>query len=658
MAEIWLATLGGADGFEKPLVLKRILPQYAKRRSFVEMFVREAKMTSGLSHASIVQIYELGQHDGEYYIAMEYVKGWDLLKVLHKASLHKRPIPPALALHIAARVCDGLAYAHNARTIDEQPLDIIHLDVSPSNILLDEIGAVKLTDFGVARAALEQGGNAGHRRLRGKIAYMSPEQVTGVELDNRTDIFAAGVVLYELFTLKRLFRAKTSLATLANVRAADIEPRLARHSQIPARVKDILRKALARKRDDRYDTAAQMRDDIEGYLFDCRRRTGDGELAGWLAQLFRESHPDASKRGSQPRERSGTRTFSWGRTTNATLTEAAAFVSRSPSSVGEATRSALRKLARSRYVFQKTSGSGHGPVPWAGVLQLVRSRSVSPDELVSIDGSDWRPVRTVAQLSDALARAFPPDAEQPLDAGVVNRFSVAGLLASIAATMGTGRLCLIAAATRKDLFFRQGKLIFAASTRKDELLGPFLANRGAVNHVQLEVAHTVTRTFGDAIGPELVRLGFLEPGSLYRLAREHLAVRLTQIFTWEDGCFGWFPGEEPPPDAVLIEMETLPLITRGVREHLNPGELAAYFERLDAPRLHRVRQPPFDPELLHLLPRELRFARQIDGSARTANQLLQELPPGDKARGSLLNVLFLLHQTGHLVSADRLPERW
>ena len=258
MAEIWLAQRRGVQGFNKPVAVKRILETRAEKKNYVEMFIDEAKLVSRLQHRNIVQIYELGEINSTYYIAMEFVDGWDLLRLLKQCSHNRRPLPGPIAIHLMTEVLAGLDYAHNAKSQTGEELQIVHFDVSPSNILLGKNGAVKLTDFGVARAAMAVGEGTASDRFRGKLAYMSPEQLDNRAVDRRSDIFSAGIVLYEILTLKRLFRAKSNEQTMRNVREADVEPRLHRHPEIAPPVKAVLRKALAKDPDDRYSSAAEM----------------------------------------------------------------------------------------------------------------------------------------------------------------------------------------------------------------------------------------------------------------------------------------------------------------------------------------------------------------------------------------------------------------
>ena len=303
MAEVWRARVAGVGGFEKILVLKKILPAFASNKTFIEMLLAEARLCAVLQHTNIVQTYENGEIDGQFYIAMEYVPGYDLFKVLSRATQVGRRLPVEMCLFIAAEVAKGLAYAHNAKDNDGRPLNIIHRDVSPSNILISEAGEVKVMDFGVARATLSGQQTEGQSRagvLKGKLGYMSPEQVTGQPFDHRSDVFSLGIILYESMTLKRLFLGRTDLETLVNIRDARIEHKFRKHSYIEESVRAILRMALSRGADQRYDTALDLHDDIVNLLFEWKIQVTTRSLAAFLAELFDDSGKVAA---AKPRRR-------------------------------------------------------------------------------------------------------------------------------------------------------------------------------------------------------------------------------------------------------------------------------------------------------------------------------------------------------------------
>jgi serine/threonine protein kinase len=302
MAEVWRARVGGVGGFEKIVVIKKILPSFASNRTFIDMLLAEARLCAVLQHANVVQTYENGEIDGIFYIAMEYVPGHDLFKVLSRATQTQFRIPPEICLLVASEVAKGLHYAHNAKDHYGRSLNIIHRDVSPSNVIISESGEVKVMDFGVAKAT--PGGQRENATrsgvLKGKLGYMSPEQVTGRPFDHRSDIFSLGIILYESLTLKRLFLAKTDLETLVNIRDARIEQKFKKHAYIEEDIREILRKSLARDPAERYPTALAMHDDIMTVLFARRQHVSAGHLAKVMEELFDPSRTPVAAPGPAP----------------------------------------------------------------------------------------------------------------------------------------------------------------------------------------------------------------------------------------------------------------------------------------------------------------------------------------------------------------------
>src|SRR5512139_2277258 len=217
MAEVHKAKSHGVEGFEKVLVIKSILPELSRDAEFVEMFVKEAKIAVSLSHPNIVQVFDLGRADDRYFIAMEYVAGTDLSTLLRRAARHELPLAPALSVFIASEVAQALDYAHRRRDQDLQPMSLVHRDVSPQNILLGFEGAVKLTDFGIAKARHKVEENTQAGVLKGKYAYMAPEQARGEPVDARADLYALGIVLYECLSGTHPFLTPSSYETLRNV---------------------------------------------------------------------------------------------------------------------------------------------------------------------------------------------------------------------------------------------------------------------------------------------------------------------------------------------------------------------------------------------------------------------------------------------------------
>src|SRR5262245_9029236 len=221
MAELYLARTLGIEGFEKLVVLKRILPQYVTNSTFVNMFLNEARMQATLHHPNVAQVYDIGLEEGDYFFAMEYIHGEDLDRIQKASEEQGVPVSMDAALTLIAGLCAGLNYAHEKASADGKPLGIVHRDVSPSNVLVSYDGAVKLVDFGIARVASRPGTTQGG--LKGKIAYMSPEQgMANAKLDRRSDIYAIGTLLYELTTGKLPFTGETEYQVLNQIVNNDV----------------------------------------------------------------------------------------------------------------------------------------------------------------------------------------------------------------------------------------------------------------------------------------------------------------------------------------------------------------------------------------------------------------------------------------------------
>ena len=285
MAELFLARADGIEGFAKLVALKRILPHKATNERFVRMLLNEARLVAGLDHTNIAQVHDIGLDAGEYFFAMEYVHGQDLAHVLHRAPHHKLHLENAL--HIAIGVCAGLHCAHIARDATGRPLDIVHRDVSPSNVLVSYQGAVKLVDFGVAKAATLVS-ETREGVIKGKYGYMSPEQCLGDTLDRRSDVFAVGILLWEMTVGRRLYFFKGELASLQRIVYADAPRPSSYDPDYPPELEHIVMRALARDARQRYQSAEQLQLDLEQFALDHRLAISAVSMAIEMKTLFRD----------------------------------------------------------------------------------------------------------------------------------------------------------------------------------------------------------------------------------------------------------------------------------------------------------------------------------------------------------------------------------
>ncbi len=287
MAEVFLATQAGVGGFERQVVLKRILPSRADDPDFVKMFLDEARMASHLAHPNVVQVFDAGEADGTYFIAMEYLRGKDLAAVLKRCEETKQLPPPELTARVLADAARGLHYAHTRTDADGQPMHIVHRDVSPANLFLTFDGATRVLDFGIATAA-RRTSKTDAGLVKGKFSYMSPEQLEGQPLDGRSDLFALGVVGWELCTAKRLFHRPSD----AEVLRAVLECKVPRPSSVtpscPAGLEAVVLKALSPAPAGRYDDCEAFARALDAFLDEARLPQSPSRLGGWLKQLFPE----------------------------------------------------------------------------------------------------------------------------------------------------------------------------------------------------------------------------------------------------------------------------------------------------------------------------------------------------------------------------------
>lgn len=291
MATVYLARMEGSHGFEKIVALKRIHPHLVTKRSYVEMFLDEARIASGITHPNVCSVFDFGEFDGEYYLAMEYLVGEPLARVCRRAKsnpeLRDSPTRPLKMARIIEEACEGLHAAHESRDVNGQPLNVVHRDVSPRNLFMTYSGVVQVVDFGIA-SAKQRVHRTSTGQLKGTVPYMAPEQVRGGEVDRRVDIWGLGVVLWELLTLDRLFRRETEVESMYAVLVDEIQAPSERRPGIPPELDAIVMKALEREPEKRWRTAREMGQALHAFATNQAEDVGAAELSNWMTELFPE----------------------------------------------------------------------------------------------------------------------------------------------------------------------------------------------------------------------------------------------------------------------------------------------------------------------------------------------------------------------------------
>ncbi len=300
MAEVFRAESAGLEGFKKKVAIKRVLPHLAEKREFIGMFLDEARLSAHLNHSNVVQVFDIGQGDNTYFIVMEMVDGADLKAIMEQKRQDGQPFPTEEACLICVRICEGLAYAHELHGEDGVSLNIVHRDMSPPNVLITRYGEVKIADFGLAKAN-SQLEHSQPGIIKGKFGYLSPEAAHGREVDQRTDIFAVGIILWEMLAGRRLFLGNTDLETVRQVQRADVPDVRQYNPYVPDSVIHVLSRLLALDPEHRYQSARAAGYELNHVLFEMQRSVSSFDIAQ-LVLPVQEAHSrdrhktEASKR--------------------------------------------------------------------------------------------------------------------------------------------------------------------------------------------------------------------------------------------------------------------------------------------------------------------------------------------------------------------------
>ncbi len=287
MAEVFRGESTSLAGFKRQVAIKRVLPHLASNEKFIRMFLDEARLSARLTHANIVQVFDIGHVENTYFIVMEFIDGVNLKAMIEHVRARRQPFPLSLAVHVMIKVCEGLQYAHEATDSDARLLNIVHRDISPPNILISKRGEVKIVDFGLAKAAhsvekTEPG------VVKGKFSYLAPETAMGDEADPQADLFAVGIMLWELLAGRKLFQGETDYQTVKMVQQAVVPPIRTINSAVPDELDKILRKALARSKHERYRTAEQFSEELAEFLLLHRLKATAADLSKLVVEVMTE----------------------------------------------------------------------------------------------------------------------------------------------------------------------------------------------------------------------------------------------------------------------------------------------------------------------------------------------------------------------------------
>jgi eukaryotic-like serine/threonine-protein kinase len=634
MAEVYLARLAGPHGFQKTVAVKRILPQFARDADFVAMFVDEARVCARLGHPNIVQVFDFGEEDGELYMAMEYVDGTTAARLVRAVASCGEEVGLDVCLHVTLSILHALECAHGARDEEGKPLSLVHRDVSPGNVLIDRSGAVKLTDFGIARAAeIERRTDAG--QLKGKLGYMSPEQVVGRDLDARSDIFTLGIVLAEMLILRPLFSGGKELDVLIRIRDADLSAIDRAGGRVPDDVRAVLFRALSRDPALRWPSAAAFAEALEEIARRRRLQTGPSRLAMLIEKLGLVAGEDGDEERVDSAE--STATLTQDTSTRRVLRE-------EPQQAGVSSGEA-RPMSPNVYRVQLTDGTLIGPLPFPGVIELFATGRVGSTCTIAREQGRFKPASDYVELSRFLSSPalkwdvdFPSD---PIDRGRLDPARLPTRVFHLAVRRETGVLSLRDGARKKRIFFVEGSPECVTSTDKNELLGEFLIERGQVLRMEVEMALAMLPRFGGRLGDALVGIGVLRPMELFRAIHEQTQERLVDVFRWKSAEMSFARGVRSQEETFPLGVDTCELIGRGIRHGYGYEELEALLACVFEEVIEPVVVPPVRLEMFRLPEHEAAVIEAVTGKTTLAKLVAELTTTGAADPEEVLRAAFL-----------------
>jgi serine/threonine-protein kinase len=611
MAEVFVARREGLHGFSKRVALKRILPQFASDPDFVGMFIDEARLAAMLEHPNIVQVFDFGTMGDELVLVMELVDGSNVSRLL-RAAPHDSPIPWDVALHIAYQTAQALDYAHHAVDERGELLEFVHRDVSPANILLTRTGHVKLTDFGIAtvrsRAPTTEDG-----QVRGKLGYMSPEQVLGKDLSGKSDVFTLSTVLAEMLIGEPLFQGESELNVLLQIRDADLRVLARCERRIPQDIRAVVLRGLQRDPSER-PTAGAFAETCAEVM--RRRGMGHGpdRVARLLAQLdlvdgdVPEVHlPDADVPSL----------------VDSDLMEHAQAADRviGPQAVTSPTI----------YRVQLQDGSVMGPMSYPRLIQLLTTGAIDSRacRISKSDGSYLDPSRLPELSRFVTSPGLQWKLEELAQAEKQGQLRAATLLPvvyDIVSRRETGVLHLWQRNRRKKIYFVDGKPEFVASTDKSELLGEHLVATGQCLRMEVEMALALLPKYGGRLGDALVGLGILRPVELFRAIGDQVRGRLMEAFRWRRGEWAFVRGARSHEETFPMGQDPYELLRDAAREaHLE--EIESVLEPLRERVVERCLEGPA-LSAFRLDPSWIRVLDSVSGDTTLGGVLARESAAG------------------------------
>lgn len=546
------------------LVVKRLLRSVREGGEF-DALEREAELHRAVRHPNVVDVYGAGMVGEEPYLALEYVDGVDLYRLLRRAESEQRRFPPGLAAHIARQVAEALTAVHGARDNEGNGLHIVHRDVTPSNILLSSDGSVKLGDFGIARFEhrMKPTQNSGGG-LKGKFGYLSPEQVAGEPSDHRADLFALTAVFGEMLIGERVFPGSGQLAVLLAIRDVNIEPVRRAAALLPPGMLAVCERGLARDPDDRFADAAEFAQALAVF-----ERPSPAELKQTLAEwvLWAKDSSELAKRiegqiRDSVQRMQAVRTRSSGAMQAVRGPSQTSVVAQRPEVVDEGSR------------VKRSDGHVLEQVPFAKLIEMIATGDLGADDEVSLLGQEPKPIREITELARHLLPSTTATTSRIFEPGVpdyqalLRDTSMLEVLAHMRQKGETGALFVeraksMGTSIRKELYLNGGRLLHVASSDREELLGEYLVRRGRLSREQLDAALGSLQKFGGRLGDTLIGLQLVDAVDVFRAIRDQGRDRVAALSTWDEGLVTFYRGTAPTRVEFPLDLDLASPIMAG-----------------------------------------------------------------------------------------------
>lgn len=582
-SEIFLGIPKAGPKAGRLVVIKKLLPEIARTDIFAELLKNEARLGKNMNHPNVVKIYECGTHGAELFLTMEYVDGLDLWRCMRRIKKTNMHVSRIQALYITAEVLKALQYLHNLRDESGNRIGVVHHDVSPSNILISRIGEVKIGDFGISFSKHKDLPDSERKiRFRGKVHYISPEQVKGQEADSRSDIFSVGVVLAELLIGKKPFEGPTDLSILINIK--DGRSRLISDTadNLPKPVNSIMMHAIANHPDERFQTAGEMLSAIEQYagvdkLFDAGIKLG--ELVNTLKRDVDKTPPPRPAPLFVPKQDA----FQNEKSIPPVVNElpSGLYGGRGVEEVTGSEQTPM--LAVKEYLVKKADGQLLGTMAMSVIIENIIADRLSEDDLISIGGKPFQPVGVISDFAKHLPSITPTtkihDLGQPDRRGIIGEEeSVSKVFLQFYRKKDTGLIIFECASVRKEIFVEEGSPSYASSNLAGELLGEFLVKKEFINRMELELALAMMDRFSGHLGDTLIGLDIMDSITLLNAITEQIKTRIYDLYTWDSGSFSFYTNAKYMKEGFKLAADPLELIRDGFLFSRVEDEINEWYE--------------------------------------------------------------------------------